>query len=220
MNHLIDLQTKWYQLVSSSHCLDSRLPFQQQFRTFREALALSFVGLQYQEHYLQLALNPLGLASNLSVHDLPLDRFKSRDILSIKIIAGRRTKTKNVVLSCSGRHNPVIFGCASACEKIVEVGSSDLVFPVHTTDPVTPLLYISTNKSSLEAIAKSSFMKQVKQERLSDKIPQAHHFHLSPKFWLAVVILVVSFHVIVIKMIYNECRKDRPGKRSRSLLVN
>ena len=165
----------------------------------------------YQSPHL-IQLTPT-FRSNISIHDFSLRQFHSKDLLNLKVFSAFKSHKHTLYVTCTGLHNPTIYGCSTACEYIVALGNTPLKFPVHNTSPVTPLFYISTNRSHLEKLGKTEFMKSAKlRAKMSHHLAtQPHHMKLSPKFWLAVIILIVSFHVIVIKMIYNECRKNGGG---------
>lgn len=183
-------------------------------------MVLSMIGFQYQKQHLQMALNPLNLRSNISVRHIALDYFHSPDSIDLRVVVThRRVESLLIYVTCDGKHNPAIFGCASACERVVELGTSTLKFPVHTTDPVTPLFYISTNRTHLEEIPHAHFMK-IAVKTAQENHASPHHMKLSPKFWLAVVVVIVSFHIVVLKMIYNECRKNRTSGRGRSPYIS
>ena len=214
IDSLFELKERWYTLFTHASCFTQHLS---NFVSVRDSIVLGFLGLQYKPYHLQLALNPLNLRSNISIHRFSLHQFHSKDLLDVQIFVGAKSSEQTLFITCTGQHNPVIYGCSTACEYIVALGSSALKFPVHTTDPVTPLFYVSTNHSHLERLGKTEFMKAAKlNAKLAHNSPsEPHHLKLSPKFWLAVIILIVSFHVIVIKMIYNECRKERGVVRRR-----
>lgn len=214
IDSLFDLKEKWHSLFIQNSCSTQHLT---DFQSVRDAVVLSFLGLQYKAYHLQLAINPLNLRSNISVHHFPLHKFYSKDYLDIQIFVGGKANEQVLYVTCTGQHNPIIYGCSTACEYIVALGNTPLKFPVHTTDPVTPLFYVSTNHSHLERIGKTEFMKvaMLNAKLAHNALIEPHSLKLSTKFWLAVIILIVSFHVIVLKMIYNECRKDRGVVRRR-----
>jgi len=179
----------------------------------QRAVVLSFPGLQYTRHHLELAVNPISLSSNVSLRHLPF----SDNIIVITISINPPDGIKTVEIFRVKSKGPQLYACGSACEHVIEVSSSPSIFLAKITSPVTPILYVSRNKTELQSIKKSSFMIQaIKQIHMDDE-PRfaAHHFKLSAKFWFAVVSAIVFFHVIVIKMIYAECRKDKTGKRSK-----
>lgn len=204
-------RTVWRRLFETSGCISGTTLF-----LVRESMVLSFLGLHYHDKQIELAMNPLNLVSNISIRSLSLEQFHSYDVLDIQLYVNRKTLDRTLLVACTGRHKPVIYGCSTGCDRVVELGNTVLKFPVHTTDPVTPLFFISPNRTRLEQIGTTDFMKKAIQNAKTahQSHLEVHHLKLSPKFWLAVVILIVSFHVIVVKMIYNECRKDRgPGRR-------
>lgn len=179
-------------------------------------MVLSMIGFQYQQQHLQMALNPLNLRSNISIRHMSLDYFNSPVSIDLQVVVTHQlVEPLLIYVTCDGKHKPAIYGCASACEVIAELTTSTLKFSVHTTDPVTPLFYISTNRTHLEKIPHTPFMK-VAVKTAQENHAGPHHTKLSPKFWLAVVVLIVSFHIVVLKMIYNECRKNRTSGRGRS----
>jgi hypothetical protein len=210
IDSLLDLKQRWHYLFTTEGCHTKQLS---DFQSVRDSIVLSFLGLQFKRYHLQLALNTLNLRSNISIHDFSLHQFHSKDLLHLKVMSEHKSQKHFLYVMCTGQHNPVIYGCSTACEYIVALGNTALKFPVHNTSPVTPLFYVSTNRTHLEKLGKTEFMKSAKlRAKLSHHLAtEPHHLKLSPKFWLAVIILIVSFHVIVIKMIYNECRKQGSG---------
>ena len=219
LHSLYQTRQTWQKLFRTSGCISNDMT---SFVSYREAMALSFIGLQYQRYHLQLSFNPLNLRSNISVRNLPLDLFNSHDSLDLKLTVNKVTPDQYLLVSCDGKHNPPIYICSTACRNVVLVGSTTLSLPVFTTDPVTPLLYISTNKTHLLKLGNTPFMLMaLENAKASHQIHlEAHHLKLSPKFWLSIVVLIVAFHVIVIKMIYNEFRKKRVDPRRRGLFIS
>ncbi|XP_002161511.3 uncharacterized protein KIAA2013 homolog [Hydra vulgaris] len=219
LKSLYQIRQSWENLFRRSGCILNDVA---SFVSYREAMALSFIGLQYQPYHLQLSFNPLNLRSNISVRNLPLTLFKSRDLLGLKLIVNKVTPDQFLLVSCDGQHNPPIYICSTACRNVVLVGSTSLSLPVFTTDPVTPLLYISTNKTHLQKLGNTPFMLMALENAKASHQShlEAHHFKLSPKFWLSIVVLIVAFHVIVIKMIFNEFRKKRVEPRKRGFYIS
>jgi len=215
LSSLIDL---WVGFFERNGCQPSSLSS----LSLRQLMVLSVMGLQFEREHLQMALNPLNLQTNISARRLPLDYFNSRDRFDIRIeVTDSKTEPYRIYVVNNGKHLSKVYGCGSACEHVVELGSSMLKFIIHPTDPVTPLFYISTNRTHLEAISQSDFMKKAILSARENKANHPHHhMRLSPKFWISVVILIVSFHVVVLKMIYNECRKSRSAGNRRNPFIN
>ena len=211
------LKYKWLNIFEKSSCIKDKKHFT--FQMLRDCISLAFLGLRYTSKHLELALNPSNLRSNASIRNVGLEKFGSKDVFDLNIIVDKLTADISITVSFFGNHELAVYGCAVACEYIVELTSSDKIkkFPIHSTNPVTPIFYMSSNKTHLKTIGESEFIKHAKKNGIkSHQVAlEVHHFKLSPKFWLAVVVLVVSFHVIILKMIYNECRKERTGCRRR-----
>jgi len=208
------MKEKWINFLVLSNCIEKDGLIH--YLSIREYMTLAFMGLQYKRQHLQLALNPSNLRSNLSVYNIPLERFDSKAAVTIKLLYDNHDSYSLEVI-CTGPDNPAIYGCSVACEYVAQLTTSLGKYSVHNTNPVTPIFYISTNRTHLQEIGDQPFMKRAKANGMTSQQHdmEVHHFKLSPKFWLAVIVLVVSFHVIIIKMIYNECRKDRTGVRRR-----
>eukprot|EP00794_Sanderia_malayensis_P016650 gene16650-18340_t len=180
----------------------------------QRAIVLSFSGLQYTKHGLELALNPISLSSNISLRRIPYQA--SSLYLNIRINPPDGIKTVEIHMDNPKENS--LFACGSACEDIVQISNAPSVFIAKLTNPVTPILYVSSNRSDLDVINKSSFMKKAVQDSQISEHPRfaAHHFTIPAKFWIAVILSIILFHVIVIKMIYTECRKERTGKRPKN----
>ena len=210
--------TLWSDLFKHNGCNASGLSCD----SLPQLLASSVIGLQSHlesKQQLQVALNPLGLRSNVSVRQISMGHFGSKDRLNIQFVvteSGNKIEPYHMYVTDTGNHQPKLYGCSSACEHVVELGTSMLKFVIHPTDPVTPLFYISTNRTHLEGISHTPFMrKAIHSAREIKATETGHHMKLSPKFWISVVVLIVSFHVVVLKMIYNECRKGRASNSRR-----
>jgi len=205
LSSLSSLMQLWEDFFTRNNCpISSLTAF-----SLPQLMVLTIVGLHYHNKQLQMALNPLNLRTNISLRHVSLDYFHSQDQFDLKVLVTNiKTEPYQIYVMNNGKHSPKIFGCGSACEHVVELGSSRLKFVIHPTDPVTPLFYISSNRTLLEKIHHSDFMRKAIHSAKEIKAT-AHHHQLSPKFWISVVVLIVSFHVIVLKMIYNECRKGR-----------
>ncbi len=83
----------------------------------QKAIVLSFTGLQYTKHGLELAVNPISLSSNISLRRVPF--LKSLLFINIRINPPHGIKT--VEIHSDDAKNAVIFACGSACEEVVEI---------------------------------------------------------------------------------------------------
>ena len=84
----------------------------------QRAVVLSFSGLQYTKHGLELAVNPISLSSNVSFRHLPYNH----NIIYIHIRIHPPDGLKTIEIFSDHTKGPKLYACGSACEHLVEVG--------------------------------------------------------------------------------------------------
>lgn len=74
-------------------------------------------------------------------------------------------------------------------------------FPVMVTQPITPLLYISTDLIHLQDLRHTLHLKAIlaHEEHMAKQYPG-----LPFLFWFSVASLITLFHLFLFKLIYNE----------------
>ncbi|RXM90646.1 hypothetical protein EOD39_21990 [Acipenser ruthenus] len=97
-----------------------------------------------------------------------------------------------------------LYACEAGCmNEPVELTSEvkGHVFPVMVTQPITPLLYISTDLTHLQDLRHTLHLKAI----------LAHEEHMAKQdpglpflFWFSVASLITLFHLFLFKLIYNE----------------
>lgn len=83
----------------------------------QRGVVLSFPGLQYTKHHLELAVNPISLSSNVSLRHFPFNK----NIIYIRISINPPDGIKTVEIFAVNAKGPKIYACGSACEHVVEV---------------------------------------------------------------------------------------------------
>ena len=223
LSNLVTQVTLWRNFFRENGCGTTKLSCD----TLPHLIASSVIGLLPQPQQLQVAFNPLNLRTNVTVRGVALQHLQqSRDHVNIQIVVTNNNHIEpfRIYVSNTGPRMRKVYGCGSACEHVVELGGSTLKFAIHPTNPVTPLFYMSTNRTHLESIRHAKFIQDAVHSARESKAAvggggDGHHMKLSPKFWISVVVLIVSFHVVVLKMIYNECRKSRASGNRRTPLI-
>jgi len=178
-----------------------------------QAITLSFGGLQFSAGHFEFAANPASLHTTITFRRIHL--YEDMDIyLTVLVNEETGHAEKLIVKPVKGGKAP-LYACEAGCQyDPVEVGESEVSFPVRMTRPVTPLLYISHNKSELLELRKHVFIKDAHEESLKN-----HHIHhrsgLPAKFWVTIAFLIVGFHLYLAKLIYSECFKEKDIVRSK-----
>ncbi|TSL97307.1 hypothetical protein Baya_7562 [Bagarius yarrelli] len=185
-----------------------------------QAVTLSFGGLQFTENHLQFQAEPSVLHNSYSLRGL---RYH-RDRISLSVVSDSDGRPSlHVSVKPQDEEKPVkLYACEAGCiNEPVELTSEPRghVFPVLVTQPLTPLLYISTDLRHLQDL----------QHTLHVKAILAHDEHMAKQdpglpflFWFSVASLVALFHLFLFKLIYNEyCGPGaKPLFRSKEITPN
>ncbi|KAM9475154.1 uncharacterized protein KIAA2013 homolog [Clarias gariepinus] len=167
-----------------------------------QAMTLSFGGLQFTENHLQFQAEPSVLHNSYSLRGL---RYH-RDRISLSVVADSEGRPSlHVSVKPQDEEKPVkLYACEAGCiNEPVELTSEPRghVFPVLVTQPLTPLLYISTDLQHLQDLRHTLHVKAI----------LAHDEHMAKQdpglpflFWFSVASLVALFHLFLFKLIYNE----------------
>lgn len=165
-----------------------------------QGMVLSFGGLQFTENHLQFQADPDVLHNSYALHGI---RYKN-DHINLAVLADPEGKPY-LHVSVESRGQPVkIYACEAGClEEPVELTSAPQghTFPVMVTQPITPLLYISTDLTHLQDLRHTLHLKAI----------LAHDEHMAQQdpglpflFWFSVASLITLFHLFLFKLIYNE----------------
>lgn len=157
-------------------------------------------GLQFTENHLQFQADPDVLHNSYALHGI---RYKN-DHINLAVLADTEGKPY-LHVSVESRGQPVkIYACEAGClDEPVELTSAPTghTFSVMVTQPITPLLYISTDLTHLQDLRHTLHLKAI----------LAHDEHMAQQdpglpflFWFSVASLITLFHLFLFKLIYNE----------------
>lgn len=165
-----------------------------------QGMVLSFGGLQFTENHLQFQADPDVLHNSYALHGI---RYKN-DHIDLAVLADAEGKPYlHVSVEAHGQPSK-IYACEAGClQEPVELtpAPGGHTFSVMVTQPVTPLLYISTDLTHLQELRHTLHLKAV----------LAHDEHMAQQdpglpflFWFSVASLITLFHLFLFKLIYNE----------------
>ncbi|XP_010767047.1 uncharacterized protein KIAA2013 homolog isoform X2 [Notothenia coriiceps] len=165
-----------------------------------QAMALSFGGLQFTENHLQFQADPDVLHNSYALRGI----HYNQDLISLAVLLDTEGKPF-LHVSVKQQEQPVkLYACEAGClNEPVELTSEvkGHTFPVMVTQPITPLLYISTDLRHLQDLRHTLHLKAIlaHEEHMANRYPG-----LPFLFWFSVASLITLFHLFLFKLIYNE----------------
>ncbi|VVC38341.1 Hypothetical protein CINCED_3A016941 [Cinara cedri] len=171
-----------------------------------QAMVLSFGNFRFSNQHLEFNMHP---------------KFLHRDFQFRHINYGNKTHI-NVTVTVQENNKAVIFvaldasdrnyyACDGGClDEPVLLGQQSKMFPVKLTDPVTGILYLTSDKKHMEDLKHAIHVKEVLEAPAHEHDVIALHRHghhlggLPTFFWVAIGCLIVVFHLFLVKLIYTE----------------
>ncbi|XP_013880216.1 uncharacterized protein KIAA2013 homolog isoform X2 [Austrofundulus limnaeus] len=165
-----------------------------------QGMVLSFGGLQFTENHLQFQADPDVLHNSYSLRGI----HYNRDLINLAVLLdGEGKPFLHVSMKQQDTPNK-LFACEAGClNEPVELTSEvkGHTFPVMVTQPLTPLLYISSDLQHLQDLHHTLHLKGIlaHEEHMANRYPG-----LPFLFWFSVASLIILFHLFLFKLIYNE----------------
>ncbi|KAE8591873.1 hypothetical protein XENTR_v10018598 [Xenopus tropicalis] len=165
-----------------------------------QGMLLSFGGLQFTENHLQFQSDPHVLHNSYSLRGV----HYNKDLINLAVLLDKDEKPFLHVSVKFQDKLVKLYACEAGClNEPVELTSEirGHIFPVLVTQPLTPLLYISTDLTHLQDLRHTLHLKEI----------LAHEEHMAKQyrglpflFWFSVASLITLFHLFLFKLIYNE----------------
>ncbi|XP_061456627.1 uncharacterized protein KIAA2013 homolog [Rhineura floridana] len=165
-----------------------------------QGMVLSFGGLQFTENHLQFQADPDVLHNSYSLWGI----HYNKDLINLAVLLDADGKPF-LHVSVKFQEKPVkLYACEGGCSNDpIELTSEPRghTFPVMVTQPITPLLYISTDLVHLQDLRHTLHLKAIldHEEHMAKQYPG-----LPFLFWFSVASLITLFHLFLFKLIYNE----------------
>ena len=123
-----------------------------------QAMVLSLVGLKYRQHHLELDANPKDLHREYQVR-----RVSYGNETHLNISIALESDNKAVIEVTLDRKSQDYFACDAGClDPPVKLSSSEVTrFPVKLTDPVTAVLYITSDYEHMMELKHTIHVKEV-----------------------------------------------------------
>lgn len=203
VNHIVSL---WLLTLEKNGCINL---LSSGAKGTLQAILLSFVGMQHHMNHLDLSIHPKELHRDYFIRRI---RYSNGTNVNVTMIVGEDNKASIFVILDSHKAIGDMYACDAGCLD-PPVKLSNLVekqFPVKLTEPLTPILYIASNKVHIEELKHAIHVKEVAIAPPHETHLIALHRHghrlggLPTFFWAAIFILIVIFHFFLAKLIYKE----------------
>lgn len=171
-----------------------------------QAMVLSFGGFRFSNQHLEFNIHPQFLHREYLFRRL---NYGNLTHVNVSVILQEDNKAiLNVALDRSDKN---YYACDAGClHDAVQLGPEKVIFPVKLTKPVTPILYITSDKQHMELLRHAIHVQEVVEAPALEHHVIALHKHghhlggLPTLFWVSVGFLIVVFHLFLFKLIYNE----------------
>ncbi|KAM8927551.1 uncharacterized protein KIAA2013 homolog [Pelodytes ibericus] len=165
-----------------------------------QGMMLSFGGLQFTENHLQFQSDPHVLHNSYSLRGI----HYNKDLINLAVLLDQDEKPFLHVSVKFQDKLVKLYACEAGClNEPVELTSEirGHTFPVLVTQPLTPLLYISTDLTHLQDLRHTLHLKEIlaHEEHMAKQYPGLPFI-----FWFSVASLITLFHLFLFKLIYNE----------------
>ncbi|XP_035825941.1 uncharacterized protein KIAA2013 homolog isoform X2 [Aplysia californica] len=183
-----------------------------------QAMILSLGPLQFKDHHLEMASKPSDLHRDLHFRRI---NYGNNTHVNISVMVGEDNKA--ILFAALDRNDKPYYACDAGClDPPVPLSNALHQFPVKLTDPLTSILYITSDKQHMEELKHAIHVREINlapphEHHVLALHKHGHHFGGLPTiFWVSIAFLIVVFHLFLFKLIYNEyCQGQERFTRSR-----
>lgn len=182
-----------------------------------QAMVLSFGALLFNDHHLEFNTHPRELHRDYFFRNL---RYANVTHINISVIVGDDNKA--VIYVSTNNNDKEYYACDAGClDPSVKLKQSPIQFPVKLTEPLTAILYITSDFQHIIELKDIIHVKEIAEAPAHEHHILALHRHghqlggLPALFWVSIVFLIVVFHLFLAKLIYNEYCGNQDKSRGR-----
>lgn len=182
-----------------------------------QSMVLSFGGFRFSNQHLEFNIHPKFLH-----RDFTFRRLNYGNMTHVNITVRVREDNKAEMEVALDRSDRNYYACDGGClDTPVQLGPEKKIFPVKLTEPLTSILYITSDKQHMEDLRHAIHVKEIVEAP-----PHEHHLIFLHKhgsnlgglptlFWIAICAIIVIFHVFLCKLIVKEYCEPPEIKRYR-----
>ncbi|CAL8084500.1 unnamed protein product [Orchesella dallaii] len=179
-----------------------------------QAMVLSFGAFKFSNHHLEFNTEPKDLH-----RDYLFRRIGYGNATHVNISVSVGEDNKAVLSAALDRSDRDYFACDAGClDAPVELAPTKKQFPVKLTDPVTSILYITSDRKHVEELRLSIHVKEVFEAPAHETHVISMHKHgsgygaMSTMFWVGLSLLIILFHLFLFHLVYTEYFSPSPDK--------
>ncbi|XP_059099227.1 uncharacterized protein KIAA2013 homolog isoform X1 [Tigriopus californicus] len=182
-----------------------------------QAMVLSFAAFKFREDHLELNSQPKDLHRDYFFRRIS---YGNSTHLNISIVISEENKP--VIKVALDRRDKDYFACDAGClDRPSPLSTETKSFPVKLTDPITAILYITSDHQHMEELKEAIHVKEVVEAPAHEHHVIALHRHgnklggLPGIFWFSIGFLILAFHMFLFKLIWQEYCAGQDRFRTR-----
>ena len=182
-----------------------------------QSMVLSFGGFRFSNQHLEFNIHPKYLHRDFSFR-----RLNYGNMTHVNITVTVRDDNKAQIEVSLDRSDRTYYACDAGClDTPVQLSQMTRVFPVKLTEPLTSVLYITSDKQHMEDLRHAIHVKEIIEAPAHEHHLLLLHRHgsnlggLPTFFWIAICAIIVIFHVFLCKLIVKEYCDPPELKRYR-----
>lgn len=182
-----------------------------------QSMVLSFGGFRFSNQHLEFNIHPKFLH-----RDFTFRRLNYGNMTHVNVTVKVREDNKAELEVALDRSDRNYYACDGGClDTPVQLGQEKRIFPVKLTEPLTSILYITSDKQHMEDLRHAIHVKEIVEAPAHEHHVIFLHKHgsnlggLPTFFWIAICAIIVVFHVFLCKLIVKEYCEPPEIKRYR-----
>ncbi|XP_021965414.1 uncharacterized protein KIAA2013 homolog isoform X2 [Folsomia candida] len=171
-----------------------------------QGMILSFGAFKFRNSHLEFNTEPKDLHRDYHFRRI---LYGNSTHLNVSVVVGEDNKA--VLHVALDRKDKDYFACDAGClDPPVELGIQKQQFPVKITDPITSILYITSDRRHAEELRVSIHVKEILEAPAHEHHVISMHRHgsgysaMSTMFWVFLSLLIVLFHLFLFHLVYTE----------------
>jgi len=181
-----------------------------------QSMVLSFGSFRFSNQHLEFNIHPKFLHRDFTFIRL------NYDLSHVNVTVRVREDNKAEMEVALDRSDRNYYACDGGClDQPIQLGPEKRTFPVKLTEPLTAILYITSDKQHMEDLRHAIHVKEIVEAPAHENHVIFLHKHgsnlggLPTFFWIAICAIIVIFHVFLCKLIVKEYCDPPEMKRYR-----
>lgn len=173
-----------------------------------QAMVLSFGGFRFSNQHLEFHIHPKFLHRDYHFRRLNYGNWTH---VNVSVSVNEDNKALLFVSVDRDEKQTQYYACDAGClDEPIPIGQTKIQFPVKLTEPLTSILYITSDREHMETLKHALHVKEVVEAPAHQSHLIALHKHghsiggLPTLFWFSICLIIIVFHVFLCKLIVKE----------------